>query len=75
MAAVRGFDKVDVRVGVDAGAGFGKDANEGIVLGMEDERGDSDTVEDAGGGGAVVVIGRVEESAIAGDDLVIEFAE
>ena len=40
----------------DARAGFRKEADEGIVLGAEDERGNGDAVDDAGAGGAVVVV-------------------
>ena len=75
VAAVRGFNEGDVRVGDDLGAGFHGKPDEGIVEGKEDERGHGDAVNDAGTGGAVVVVGGVLEVAVAGDDFVVEVAQ
>ena len=75
VAAVAGLDKMDVGVGQQAGAGLGQDADEGVVLGVEDEGGDGDAVNDTGAGDAIVVVVGVSEAAIAGDDLVVEFAQ
>ena len=75
VAAVARLDKGDVGIQEDARAGFRGEADEGIVLGAEDERGNGDAVDDAGAGGAVVVVvGRVE-AAIGGDDFLVELAD
>ena len=42
---------------------------------MEDEGGDGDAVEDAGGGGFVVVVGCGAEAGVEGGDAVVEVAE
>ena len=75
MAAVLGFDESDVRVGGDGGAGGVDQANERIVAGVEDERGNGDAVEHAGGGGAVVVVVRGPEAGVERGDAVVEFAQ
>ena len=74
MSAVAGLDKLNVRVGEDEGAGLGREADEGIVCGREDERGHRDLVDDAGAGGAVVIVVGGAEIAISGNDLLIELA-
>jgi hypothetical protein len=48
VAAVVGFEERDVRIGSYLGSGLGGDADEGIVAGVEEKRGDGDTVEYAG---------------------------
>ena len=75
VAAVFGFEEGDVGVGGDGGAGFGGEADEGVVAGVEDEGGDGDFVEDAGGGGFVVVVGCGAEAGVEGGDAVVEVAE
>ena len=75
VASVAGLDKGDVGIGEEARAGFRKEADERIVLRAEDERGNGDAVDDAGAGGAVVVVVGVAEAAIARDDLLVELAD
>jgi len=75
VAAVFGFEEGDVGVGGDGGAGFGGEADEGVVAGVEQEGGDGDFVEDAGGGGFVVVVGRGAEARVEGGDAIVEVAE
>ena len=75
VAAVRGFDEGDVGIGEDGSAGLGDEADEGVVEGVEDQGGDVDTAEDAGGGGAVVVVVRAGEAGVEGGDAVVELAQ
>src|SRR5665213_520433 len=56
MASVGRFNKRNVRIGRDLGAGFGSEANEGIVECVQDERGQRDAIDNAGSSGAVVVV-------------------
>ena len=74
MAAVLGFDERDVGVGCDLVVGLGGDADEGVVEGVEDERGDGDAVEDARGGGAGVVVFGAGEAGVERGDAVVEGA-
>lgn len=75
MAAAERFNKSDIGIGENARPRLRRQADEGIVLGRENERGHGDTVDDASAGGAeIVVVGRAE-SAIGCDDLVIELAD
>ena len=75
MAAMAALDKADVGVAEDARTGFRQEADEGIVFGAEDERRNDDAVDDAGAGGAVVIVVGIAEVAVARDDLLIEFAD
>ena len=74
VAAVTALDKVNVGIGEDARAGLRQETDEGIVFGAEDERGNGDAVDDAGAGGAIVVVVGVAEAAIARNDFLIELA-
>src|SRR5271166_1770803 len=74
MPTVACLYKSDMRVGQDFGAGIRQQANEGIVLCVQDERGHSNTVNDTGARRAIVIVVGVTEIAVAGDDLVIELA-
>ena len=56
VASVARLDEVDVGIGNDPLAGFSKETDERIVLGAENERGNDNAVDDAGAGGAVVVV-------------------
>src|SRR5665213_1038319 len=75
VAAVRGFDERDVGVRIDGGARGWAEADEGIVQRVQNERGDSDAVEDARGGGAVVVVVRGLEAGVERGDAVVEVAQ
>ena len=67
--------KVMLRVGVDLVAGLGGEADEGVVERVEDERGHGDAVDDARGGGAVVVVVCAGEAGVERGDAVVEVAE
>lgn len=75
VAPVAGFDKMDIRIGENANVRFRQEADEGIVLSTKNERGNGDAVDDTGAGGAVIVVVGVTESAIAGDDFVVELSD
>lgn len=75
VAAMAALDKTDVGIGKDARAGIRIEADEGIVCGAKDERGNRDAVNDAGAGGAVVIVVGVAKAAIARDDLLVELAD
>ena len=74
VAAVPGLDKRHIRVGLELGASIRKQANEGIILGVQHKRGNRYLVDHAGAGGVMVVVVGVAETPIAGHDLVVEFA-
>src|SRR5215469_11123462 len=75
MAAMRGFEQRDVRVGLDDGKGFGQEADEGVVTGVNEQRGDGDAIEDARCGGAKVVVVGGLEARVERGDAVIEVAQ
>ena len=75
VASVAALDEADVGIGEDARAGFRRETDEGIVFGAEDERRNGDAVDDAGAGGAIVVVIGVAKAAVARDDFLIEFAD
>jgi hypothetical protein len=75
VAAVARLNEVDMGIGEDSLAGFGREADEGIVLGEEDERGNSYAVDDTRAGGAVVVVVCIAEAAVGSDDFLVEFAD
>ena len=76
MAAMLGLQQRDVRVGVRAcGERLGRDADEGIVERVQDQRGHGDAVDDAGGGGAEVVVLRGGEAGVERGDAVVELAQ
>ena len=64
VAAVRGFDERDVRVGLDGSAGLRQDADEGIVECVQDQCGNRDVAQHACGGGAMVVVVRTGEAGV-----------
>jgi len=71
VATVICFEQRDLRVRFDGGAGFRQEADEGIVAGMDEERGYSNAIEHARSGGAVVVVvGRLEAGVERGDTVV-----
>jgi len=73
VASVSRLHKGDMRIGEELGAGLGGEANEGIVLGAEDQRGHGDPVHHAGAGGAVVVVVGIAEMPVASHNFAIEF--
>ena len=75
VATVSGFDEGNVGVGEDSGAGGGGDADERVVERVEDEGGDGDAVDDASGGGAVVVVVGRGEAGVEGGDALVEVAQ
>src|SRR5258707_2055197 len=56
VAAVRRDDQLDVRVARQLWIAERLDGNEGVVGRRDDQRGDPDVLDDAEGGGAVVVV-------------------
>ena len=75
VAAVTGFEEGDVRVGFDDGACLGGEADEGVVAGVDEERGDGDAIEHARGGGAVVVVVCGLKAGVECGDAVVELAQ
>lgn len=75
VAAVAGFNKGDARIGEETGAGLGQNANKGVVLGMEDEGGNGNAVDDTGRGGAVIVVVGALETPVTGENFVVELAD
>ncbi len=75
MSAVGGFDVGDIWIRKDLFARRREHADEGIVCGVDDERGDGYFVDHVGGGGAGVVIVCAGKSAVVGGDAVVEVAE
>ena len=74
VASVLGFDEGDVGIGGDRFVGLGGDADEGVVEGVEDQRGDGDAVQHARGGGAGVVVFGAGEAGVERGDAVVEGA-
>ena len=75
VAAVTALEKVNVRIGENARAGFWQETDEWIVFGRKDERGNGHTVDDACARGAIVVVVGIAEVAVACDDFLIELAD
>src|SRR6266851_8042260 len=75
VPAVEGFDVGDVGVREDGGAALGEEAQEGVVRRVEDERGDSDAIENAGSGGVVVVVVSAGEAGVQRGDAIVELAK
>jgi len=72
VAAARGFEEADERVGDERGQRLRRDGDEGIVERVDDERRHADAVHDANGGGAiVVVVGRGKAGVERRDALVV----
>jgi hypothetical protein len=61
-----GLDKGDMRVGEELGAGLRQQADEGIVLALQNQRGHGDAVHHPGAGGAVVVVVGIAETRSSG---------
>src|SRR5450432_264411 len=72
MTATFGLEVGDVRILPQFVAGGGQDADERIVLGMNDERGHRYTVEHLCRRRASVVVLGVTKAAVAGRNLVVE---
>jgi len=75
VAAMASFDKGDVRIGGEEGAGVGQEADKGIVLRTKDERGNRDLVYYSGTGGTIVIVIRAAEAAVGSDDPIVELAD
>src|SRR5260370_29904633 len=75
VASVLGFDQGNVGIGLDLGASFRENTNERIIHGMNDQRRHGDLIDDAGGSGAMVVIVRPGESAVASRNFMVPFSD
>ena len=75
VSAMRRFQQLNAGVRGDGCAGWGCEANEGVVAGVEDEGRDSDAMEDACGRGSMVVVVGVAEAGVEGGDFVVEVAQ
>src|SRR5262249_42539935 len=75
VAAMLGLQQSNVGVGQDSGARFRQQANERVILRVDDQGGHSDLVYNSGSGGAVVVIIGAGKAAIGRSDHVVKFAD
>jgi hypothetical protein len=75
MATVLSFDKSDMRVGKNLPPRFRKNADEGIVGRVQDQRRHGDAVDDVGGGLAFVIIRCALKAAVVSRDLVVEITK
>ena len=75
VSAVGRLDECDIRIAQDPFARLGPQANERVVGGMNDQRGDGDPVDYVRGSGSGVVIICAGESTVVGRDPVIELAQ
>ena len=56
VTAVTGFDKANVGIAADFGSSLWLQADKGVILSMENQGGNRYAVDDAGAGGAIVVV-------------------
>ena len=68
-------NKCDVGVCVDGVAALGDEADEWVVQGMQDQRGNGDAIKDACGGGAVVVIVGAGKAGVQRGDAIVELTQ
>src|SRR6266567_2042476 len=73
VSSMGGFDEMDVGIGKDFCAGLGGQSDERVIDREQDQRWHGDAIDHSRGGGSVVVIVGIAETAIAGDNLVVEF--
>src|SRR5215472_7042587 len=75
VSAVLGFEQRDVGVGLDLSAGFRKQADEGIVQRMDDQRGHGNFVDHAGRSGTMVVVICAGKSTVVRRHNVVPLAD
>ena len=75
VATMFGLEQRDLRIGGDLFPRLCGEPDEGIVVGVEDQCGNRDAVEDAGGAGAGVVVVGGAEAAVKRGDAVVKLAQ
>ena len=75
MAAILGFDESDIGIGKNLLPRFRKNADEGIIGRVQNQRRNGNAVHNVGGGRASVIIRCALKAAIVGGDLVVEIAQ
>src|SRR5438270_4139153 len=75
VSSISGFDQLDRGIAQQLGLSLGQYANKWVIVGMNDQGGNSNFLEYAGRAGASVIIIRAVETFIARGDLVVELAD
>src|ERR1700735_3392781 len=75
VAAMLGGEKGNVRVGGDRASRLGSDSDEGVILRVQNQRGNRDAVQHAGSAGTRVIVIRRTESTVERSNALIEFAQ
>ena len=74
MASLARLHKIDMRIGEQPRARLREKSDKRIVLREQNERRNGDAVDNAGAGGAVIIVVSISKAAVSSDDFLVELA-